>query len=191
MDFRFHTNKEAEKFDSLLVIESRPGHGFNIGLVSNLKLNTYSDLRFVPSISFGERILQYKMKRQGTFTSEEEKRMESVILNFPLEVKAKSDRFLSNCRAYVLGGAKYSLDLASQADKNESYMEDIVKLKKNDFSYELGMGFDFFLAFFKLGVEIKMAYGIKDLLKRENNIYTDNIDRLNSKIFFFTLTAEG
>ena len=53
-----------------------------------------------------------------------------------------------------------------------------------------GVGFDFYTAYFKFGTEISMSYGLFDVLKRDDTIYTGGIDRLGSKIFQITFTFE-
>lgn len=131
----------------------------------------------------------FKRAVHDTVFFDTSKKVESTYLDFPFEIKFKSKR-IQNSRAYILAGIKYSLDLASQAKKKEQDEEIRVKLKKNDYALELGVGFDFYTTYFKFGTELKMSYGVRDILKHENNIYTGNIDRLNSKIFQFTLTFE-
>jgi len=163
--------------------------GFKFGLLANLRINDYIDIRFVPSLSFGERSLNYYIKFNNQIVSSIIKKVESTYIEFPIEVKLRSQR-MTNTRAYVLGGAKYCLDLASQAKKKSEEDDIVIKLYKSDVLFELGVGFDFYLVYFKLTTEIKMAYGIKDLLVRENNLYTNSIDRLSSKMFQFSLTFE-
>ena len=45
----------------LLHVETKPTIGFTVGIVGNLKLGKYFDLRLVPSLAFGERYLDYYM----------------------------------------------------------------------------------------------------------------------------------
>ncbi|MCX6230484.1 MAG: porin family protein [Bacteroidetes bacterium] len=175
--------------DSLYGIESTPKMGFNIGIVADLRINDYMNLRFIPSLSFGERSLNYFIKFNNQVVSSVIKKVESTYIEFPLEIKLRSQRMI-NTRAYVLGGAKYCIDLASQAKKKSEEDDIVIKLYKNDILFELGVGFDFYLVYFKLCTELKMCYGIKDLLVRENNLYTNNIERLSSKMLQFSLTFE-
>ena len=65
-----------------------------------------------------------------------------------------------------------------------------MRLKRNDYTYELGTGFDFYLDFFKFGVELKMDYGMRDLLQRDKTVYTNSIDKLSSKMFLLSFTFE-
>ncbi len=178
----------------VLSVTATPAPGFVISIVSNMRLSDNFDLRFIPSLTFGDRDLIYAIK---TYRKESEssmiisKKVPSTYVNFPLELKFKSDRY-KNFRAYLMGGAQYTLDLASQAKKREQRNSDqkIVKFKRDDLYLEAGVGFDFYNEWFKLGLEFKMMYGLFDQLKRENNLYTNSIQSLKSKIFQFSISFE-
>ncbi len=189
MNFTIKPIENLITLDTLYDVEAIPNLGFNIGIVADLKLNNYMNIRFIPSLSFGERTLVYSIKYNNTVISSVSKKVESTYIEFPLEIKLRSQR-MTNTRAYVLGGVKYCLDLASQAKKTEDDDEYTLKLDKSDILLEMGVGFDFYLVYFKLGAELKMSYGINDLLVREDNVFTNGIDRLNSKMFQFSLTFE-
>ena len=92
--------------------------------------------------------------------------------------------------AYVIAGGQYSLDIASNARKQDLGGQIVVKLKKNDFYALVGVGFDFYNPWFKLGVELKMMYGLFDMLKHDDTIYTLGIEKLDSKIFQLCFTFE-
>ena len=119
------------------------------------------------------------------------KKIPSTYINFPLEIKYKARRY-NNFRPYLLTGVQYSLDLASNAKKREqkNRSEKIIKFNQNDVYLEAGVGFDFYNEWFKMGIELKMMYGLFDILKRENNIYTESLERVNSKIFQLSFTFE-
>jgi hypothetical protein len=92
----------------------------------------------------------------------------------------------------MIGGFKYTLDLASQKDaRNTVPGQEVIKLNNQDFGYEAGAGIDFFLPYFKFGIELKMAMGMRNLLVRDQTIYAQALDRLNSKVFLISLTFEG
>jgi hypothetical protein len=180
---------EFDELDSLYILESTPEMGFNIGIVSNLRLAENWDLRFIPTLSFGQRNLHYTFLLDNKQYYEEKRMIESTHIDFPFNLKFKSHR-INNFRAYVIGGAKFSIDLASQAKKKEQDDELMVKLERDDMAAEFGVGFDFYTTFFKFGTELKMSYGVHDLLRHENNPYTRGIESLNSKIFQLSLTFE-
>lgn len=177
---------------SLYSIESNPNYGFTIGIVSNLRVGNPFDLRFIPSLSFGERDITYRIKAQRFGTDEMltiRKPVQSTYLEFPLLFRYKSAR-LNNVRSYIIGGTKYSLDLISDAKRKEKTNETIIKLRNNDLYLELGVGFDFYTEYFKFGTEVKMSYGLRDLLTKEGNIYTEGIEYIRSKIFSINFTFE-
>ena len=180
--------------DSLFVqsVTSSPTPGFTIGIVGILRTGHNSELRFVPSLSFGERLLNYSILTYNdgdALLIDREKSVTSTTVDFPLSFIYKSKR-LNNMRMYVLGGAKYSLDLASQKKKENSGSDVTVKIKKNDISLEVGAGVDFYADLFKFGIEIKMGYGFNNLVIHEGNLYSDSIDKLNSKVFLLSFTFE-
>ena len=173
-------------------LEHSPAFGFTIGIVSNLRLGDHLDLRFVPSLSFGERDLNYTVLTYFDGVKsvvESTKKLQSTFIEFPLHVKYKGNR-LNNIRPYWLFGAKYALDLASDSKKKEDNNNIYVSIERNDVYADLGAGLDFYTTFFKFGVELKMSYGLRDMLKREGNIYTLPVDRLSSKLFLLSFTFE-
>ncbi|MFK5857358.1 MAG: porin family protein [Bacteroidota bacterium] len=180
--------------DSLYVysVTSTPTPGFSVGILANLRLGKYTDLRFIPSLLFGERIVNYNILRYKDgipLFVEIQKSITSTIIEVPLEVRYKSKR-LNNFRAYVLTGLKYSLDLASKKKETGNQASSTVKLNRNDLSVEAGVGFEFYTTYFKFGTELKMGYGLNNLIVRENNIYSGSIDQINSKVFLLSFTFE-
>ncbi len=181
--------KDLRDVDSVLVIQPGSGSGFSLGIISNLHMGDNFDLRFMPTLSFGERKLNYKINllSQDSVISRD-KRVESTFLEFPLLLKFKSAR-LNNGRAYLIGGVKPVIDLASQ-DKVDDKGEKILKLKRNDINYEIGFGFDFYSQYFKFTPEFKMSYGLKNLLVQDNNLYTLGLQSIHSKAFYLSFTFE-
>jgi hypothetical protein len=174
--------------DSLKSVLSKPHTGFDLGIVSELRLMEYACLRFTPEIAFGSRSLEYSF--MGVDTNVIEKKIESTWLNFPLLLKIRSKR-LNNIAAYMIGGARYTLDLASQKDANNTAGQEIIKLYNHDFGFEAGAGIDFFLPYFKFGIEVRTGLGVKNLLVKDNTQYSNAVDVLRSKVFLIALTFEG
>ncbi len=187
MNFSVKRSADYRTYDSLLIVLPESQLGFHIGIISDLRLGEHFNARFIPTLSFGDRLLNYSITEKGQIENYT-KKIESTFVDLPLLFKFKSVR-LTNTRAYVIGGIKYSIDMASLA-KKKIQDDELIKLKRNDYSFEIGTGFDFYLEYFKFGIEIKMAYGVRDLLKREDNIFTNTIEKLNTKIFYVTFTFE-
>ena len=136
--FNIKKNSSTLSNDTLLTLLSNSQKGFNLGIVSNLRIGKYTDLRFIPTLVFGERHLNYGFIDSNGVSDEKIKQIESTLIDFPVYIKYKSERY-NNFRTYVLVGMKYSLDIASQEKINDEGQE-IVKLKKNDLMGEIGFG---------------------------------------------------
>jgi hypothetical protein len=89
----------------------------------------------------------------------------------------------------VIAGFKYGIDMVSQA-KVENKDKEFVKLAKQDYGYEIGFGFDFYLERFKFSPEIKMYNGIKNLLVDDPKIFSSSLESLRSKTFMISLLFE-
>lgn len=177
------------EFDTLKSVLSRSDSGFNIGIVSNLRLADQWDLRFIPTLTFGDRYLVYRGIKNGSPITRTQQ-LESTFIDFPLHLKYKSVR-MTNTRVYVIGGLKYSHDLASIQDKEDFNEEILARIGKNDFFYELGVGFDYYFYYFKFSTEIKASFGLRDMLRRENTMFSNSIYRLNSQIIMISFMFEG
>jgi len=193
LNFISHPIDDLRDLDSVYAITPKSGTGFSLGIVSNLHITQYFDLRFLPTLSFGERSLMYTINYPGLSSTGDsvltkKKTTESTLLEFPLLLKYKSARH-GNFRTYVIGGLKPVIDIASQ-DKVDDKGEKRLKLKKNDLNYEIGVGFDFYSQYFKFTPEFKLSYGLKNLLVQENNVYTAPLDRLTSRAWYISFTFE-
>jgi len=174
--------------DSLYTVESKGTSGFNLQIVTNMRMGEHFDLRFLPGLAFASRNLIYTFEKGRPLSNVVTKKVESTFVELPLDVKFKSAR-LNNFRAYVLGGVKYSIDMVSQA-KVKAKDKEYVKLQRNDYGYEIGVGCDFYLPMFKFSPEIKMYHGLRNLLVKDDLVYSKSLDGLFSKMFTFSLTFE-
>jgi len=190
-NFSIASKADLAEFDSLMVVNTKPLSGFNIGIVTNLRMGKYFDLRFIPGLAFGDRIVNYTIKYGTGKELVTTKNAESVYLDLPLMVKFKSSRMMNNVRAYVLAGGQFSLDLISAAKKQSSSPREVIlKLYPNDFQGQVGVGFDFYCTYFKFSTELKMSFGFVDLLKEEDNLYASSVTSLKSKIFQISFLFE-
>ena len=175
-------------------------HGFSVGIVGNLRLAKYFDLRLIPTLSFGERRIMYKIVSlqedpiNGNITEVTKNinsTTHSTFIEFPLQVKYRSKR-LNNTAAYIIAGANYKIDMASRKknyDVNNGKPKTL-NVNRHDVAAEIGAGFDFYTGYFKLGIELKMSYGLLNIAKDENFMYTNSFDNLRNKTFQLSFTFE-
>jgi hypothetical protein len=189
MDFNITPSQEYLASDSLYPEVSLLNPGINIQIVTNLKLGRYFDLRFLPGVSFGQRNIRYFKDR---VIYNEQQRLESSFLEFPLLLKYKGDR-LNNVRPYIIGGLNYRYDLAGKKEYDEEKPV-YLRLERPDLYYEFGAGLDFYLPYFKLSVELKMSNGLFDVLVNDtppqHPEYFNAIDRLKSQIWVLAFHFE-
>ena len=189
MDFTLRRPESNGPTDSVLNITTQSQGGFQIAIVSDLRIGSNVNLRFIPGLSFGDRKVHYDVYYPSAgIITKITKTAESTFLDFPLLFKYKTNR-ITNFRAYVLFGGKYSLDLASQSKKKQED-EANLKLLPHDYSVDIGVGVEWYLEYFKFGIELRSSFGIPDMLKRENSIYTNNIEALRSKMLWLCFTFE-
>jgi len=188
LNFNVKKNSSTITNDTLLTLLSNSQKGFNLGIVSNLRIGKYTDLRFIPALVFGERHLYYGFIDSNQVNQQKIKRIESTLIDFPIYIKYKSARY-NNFRTYVLAGVKYSLDIASQ-DKINDEGQEIVKLKRNDLMGEIGFGIDYYLEYFKFSPQIKLSYGILNLLSQDETVYTRSINSLSTNGWMISFTFE-
>jgi hypothetical protein len=202
-DFRIHTIKNSAMPDTVIggvtygmkTIYTKSDPGFALGIISDFRLHDYLRLRFTPNISFASRSLEYKLENaHRDSTKEYKKSVESTFIILPLELKLQSKR-LDNFGAYVILGGGYTMDLVSKKKPvtagGANQLDDAVQLKRDDYFYSGGAGVDFYLQYFKLGLELKVLQGTKNLKQPLNNIFSNSIEKVNSKMVIFSVTFEG
>lgn len=173
--------------DSIMIAEPLKTMGFNLGLLANARLTEHFDLRFNPQLIFASKNLYYRdtyPKPQDT-----EKKIESILLSFPLQIKFKSDR-IGNMRVYTIAGLKYDYDLASNARLRRA--EDLVKIRKSDYGYEAGAGFEFYFESFIFAPEFKISNGFGNVHVKDPNLrYSNVVEKLQSRMIVFSIHLEG
>jgi hypothetical protein len=190
-DLSVKLKPESRFTDSLLVLDHLKKPGFNLGIVASLNVNRNLSVRFLPTLSFQERVLQYQFRTSTNRSVFFQKPIESTYLEFPLLMKFRSDR-INNFAVYLLGGGKFCIDMASQKDVNNALDDEVViKLAKYDYAVEAGGGMDMFLPYFKFGVELKASWGIPNLLIDDDTRFSNPIESLRSKAWVLTFTFEG
>lgn len=189
MDFNITPSQEFLATDSLYPEVSILNPGINIQIVTDLRPARNLDLRFLPGVSFGQRVIRFY--KNGTLYNDQQ-RLESSFLEFPLLLKYKGER-LNNVRPYVIGGFNYRYDLAGKKEYDEDKPV-YIRLKRPDLYYELGAGMDFYLTYFKLSVELKMSNGIGNVIIKDqppgHPEYNSAIEKMKSQIWILAFHFE-
>jgi len=189
MDFNITPSQKYYQQDSLYPKVSVLNPGINIQIVTDLRPADYLDIRFLPGVSFGQRVIRFY--KNGNLVNGQQK-LESSFLEFPLLLKFKGTR-MNNVRPYVVGGLNFRYDLAGKKEFDDS-KPIYLRIKRPDLYYELGAGMDFYLTYFKLSVELKMSNGIGNVLVQEaapgHPQYFNAIEKLKSQIWVLAFHFE-
>ncbi len=185
--FNFTHHPMFLQSDTIMDVESINSAGINLAWLVNIRMSNHFDLRLHPlDLTFSEKAFHYTEKY--TTDSLIEKKVQSITLSFPVQIKFSSDR-IGNFKVYTIAGGKFDYDLASNAGASNA--DNLIKLKRSDFSVELGMGFNIYFPYFVLSPEIKLSSGLVNLHSRDPNLrYSNVIDKINSKMITFSLTVE-
>ena len=164
--------------------------GFNVGLVADLKLHEYVNLRFEPGLFITKRFLNYPSNLLFTKNSDATREVTSTNIQFPLLVKFSSLR-TGNIRPYLLGGVSATLNLSSNAKSKDDNFQDRFRVKSWTPNYELGFGIDLFSEYFIFSPSIRGVFGMKDELLRDidpNSPWTGNIESMKTRAVFIKFT---
>ncbi|WP_281540926.1 porin family protein [Maribacter aestuarii] len=182
-DFKFDYIDNAQ---DILVSKSL---GFNVGLIGELRLNEFLDLRLEPGLHYTSRELGFP-----GFDEEREaiREVKSTYINFPLLLKA-STRRLGNWKPFVIGGGSMTLNLGSNEDSLDDNSAGTFRMTKWVYNYELGFGIDFYLEYFKFSPSIRGVFAINDELIRDNDPnspWTSNVAAMRTRGIFINFTFE-
>lgn len=190
----FGLSADLTRTDSLTKLETGYQPGFVIHVVNELHMGPHLGLRFTPGISFAARDLQYTFYTpKGISEKPEVHTIESTFLEAPLHLKYRSKR-VGNFAQYITAGFNYSFDLASDQYSDNTLNPDgsvLIKLKQHNYNLEAGVGFDFFLEYFKFTPELKFSYGINNVAVPDATPYSAPLTDVRSRIFVIALNFEG
>ncbi|HMG82912.1 MAG TPA: outer membrane beta-barrel protein [Ferruginibacter sp.] len=177
--------------DSVLDIESVNSVGLNLAWLVNFNISPHFNVRTFPiDLTFSERVFEYTLtaNREVGETQVMDKRIQSIVLSLPIDLEFCSDR-IGNFKVYTIGGVRADYDLTSNSgDVNNG---ETVSLKKFNYSVEGGVGFHLYFPYFVLSPELKLDWGLSNLQQLNSYTkYSNNIDRINSRMMTFSLTVE-
>jgi len=196
MDLGIKRNYAANDFIYADVVRMLPG--FQVSIVSDLRLNQNWNLRFLPGISFGSREVHYYEYGtvQGSLVNisgaDNPVKLGPSNLDFPLHFKYRSHR-VNNYRPYLVGGLNFRYDMSAKKEY-DGESDEYIKFKPADVYLEFGFGVDTYLRYFKFAPEIKLAVGFRNIIAEEGrppyHQFVESIDRITSYIIMLNFHFE-
>ena len=161
--------------------------GFSVGVLADLRLGKYFSLRAIPTMHFGQNSVLFREQNSGETSKQS---IKTTYIALPLHVKYAAERF-NNYRPYITAGVSPMFNLTVKKQQQ-------LLLKKFDCMIEVGFGCDFYLPFFKLIPELKFAFSVLDVLRKDRNDlldanyikFTQSVDKVVSKMIVLSLYFE-
>ena len=152
----------AENGESWFATIPNYSPGLTVGLIADLFLNPYMNLRFTPSLSFGDKNFEF-------VSPQSDENFKTVVrsnyLMAPLDLKIRSMR-LNNYRPYIIAGAYAALDLGIKKDEP-------LLLKPMNYGITIGLGCDFYLPIIKIAPELRFCFGLNSIVEKNRIDLTD------------------
>lgn len=193
-DFNFDYDFKGNTDLRDIYVQRSPG--FNVGLIGNLRVNNFIDIRLEPGLLITTRNLHYS---QTYFTGVPDikqrdllREVKSTYIHIPLLLKLSTKR-VNNFKPFIVGGISTALNLSSNEDNPDDNSSGQFRMKKNSLFYELGFGIDFYLYNFKFTPTIRGLFGIGDELVRDEDVnspWTSNIKSMQTRGVFINFTFQ-
>ncbi|MBD3583160.1 type IX secretion/gliding motility protein PorT/SprT [Flavobacterium selenitireducens] len=162
--------------------------GFNVGLVGNLRLHEFIDLRFEPGLYYTQRDLNFVGFEDDPLNAKREVR--STYIHFPLLLKFSSMR-TGNIRPYLTGGVSRTLNLSSNFKSRDDNTQQRFRMKQWTNNYELGFGVDLYFEYFKFSPSIRGVFGMDNEIIPDadpNSPWTGNVTSMKTRAVFINFT---
>jgi hypothetical protein len=189
-DFNFDYNQDLED------IQVEKSLGFNVGLIGNMRINEHLDLRLEPGLIISRRNLIYDESYfEGIDFNNSDliREVSSTYIHFPLLLKFSAKRF-NNIKPFVVGGFSAALNLSSNEENPDDNTVGQFRTKRGMLFYELGIGIDLYLFYFKFTPSIRGVFAINDELIRDNDDanspWTSNVHSMKTRGLFINFTFQ-
>ncbi|WP_452597521.1 type IX secretion/gliding motility protein PorT/SprT [Pontimicrobium sp. MEBiC01747] len=188
LDYKFDYN------DNKGDITNVKSAGFNVGLVGDLRVNDFINIRLEPGLAITTRTLMYPENYlegvPDTNDSDFLREVKSTYVYVPLLLRLSTKRH-NNFKPFVTFGLATSLNLSSNEKNPDDNSNGEFRTKKNVMFYDIGFGIDFYLYWFKFTPSIRGVFAINDELVRDadpNSPWTSNITSMKTRGVFINLT---
>ncbi|WP_290697647.1 porin family protein [Lacinutrix sp.] len=170
--------------------------GFNVGLVGDVRINDYINIRLEPGLIIAARTLNYPenyfegIPEDDLNSSDFIREIKSTYVYIPLLLRLSTKR-LNNFKPFITFGLATSLNLSSNEKNPEDNSGGEFRSTKSTQFYDIGFGIDFYLYWFKFTPSIRGVFALNDELVRDtdpNSPWTGNINSLKTRGLFINLT---
>lgn len=187
----FKVNYRPSTFPTSTV-EIKPTAGFNVGLITDVRLHKNFNLRLEPGLVSNSKSIYFNNNSLLSTARDSIREIGTTYLHIPLVLKFSSDRW-NNIRPYLLAGVSYDHNFSSnEKNPNDNYSGEF-RMKTKNFMYELGIGVDIYLYFFKLSPSVRGVFAMNREIIDDNNSnspWTSPVDVFSTRGIFLNFAFE-
>ena len=185
-DFKLNLRNSSIQ-DADITVE--PSSGFNVGLIADLRLHKNLNLRLEPGLMTNSKTIYFNHLNTPRDSVRE---ISSTFLHVPLILKFSTDRY-KNIRPYVLAGISYDYNFTSNERNQDDNSAGQFRMQTHNFMYEVGIGIDIYLYFFKFSPSIRGVFAINNEIKYDddpNSQWTAPVNFMGTRGVFLSLAFE-
>lgn len=185
-DFKLNL-KNSNYFDANITVE--PTTGFNVGLIVDLRLHKNLSLRLEPGLVSNSKNIYFNhldTKRDSV------REIGSTYLHVPLLFKFSTDRY-KNIRPYLLGGVSYDYNFSSNEANQDDNSAGQFRMTSHNFMYEVGVGIDIYLHYFKFSPSIRGVFAMNNEIKYDDDPdskWTSPVNFMGTRGIFLSFAFE-
>ena len=162
--------------------------GFSVGVLGDYRICDFLSARLTPSIHFGSKTMTLLSDQPDSRQTNVTIRSNYIML--PLSIRYRGAR-TDNYRPYLMTGLSLGIDAGSR--KKEEIL-----LKKMNCYWEMGVGCDLYMPYFRLVPELKFCLGLGDIFEHDRPDessqafvhYTNAFDRITSRLLVLSFQFE-
>lgn len=188
-DFKLNL-RNSNVFNADISVE--PTYGFNVGLIAELRLHKNLSLRLEPGLVSNSKNIIFNHLNTSANPQDSIREIGSTYLHFPAVFKFSTDRY-KNIRPYLLAGVSLDYNFSSNEANQDDNSAGQFRMKTTNFMYEVGIGIDIYLAFFKFSPSIRGVFAINNEIKYDddpNSRWTAPINFMGTRGVFLNFAFE-
>jgi len=170
-------------------ITVEPTPGFNVGLIIDYRLHKNISLRIEPGLISNSKKVFFNHLNTAQDSVRE---VNSTYLHIPVLLKISTNR-LHNLRPFLIAGVSYDYNLSSNEANSDDNSSGEFRMKTHNFMYEIGIGLDIYLYFFKFSPSIRGVFAINNEIKYDtdpNSQWTAPVNYMATRGVFLTFAFE-
>lgn len=170
----------------------KPKTSFDVGLLADVRINEFLNIRFHPGVAFVEREIKFPFSEENLSKPLIERIVKSNYVRFPLGIKLNTRR-IRNARPFVMGSMSYNINITSDETHPEDNQSGTFRMNRNMNAWEFAIGTDIYLPYFKFTPSIHGIFALNNELVPDNDPnspFTRYIASMKSRGVFLRFTFE-